>query len=58
MEAEFVLRVQIFKAPSTNLPRNTSLRTSTGRKNRCCESIHREWSGARPPAGTTQWTCG
>ena len=28
--------------PSTNLPRNTFLRTSTGRKNFCCDSIHRE----------------
>src|ERR1035441_1448460 len=37
--------------PSTNLPRNTVLSTSTGRKKFCCESIHREWSGDNPPAG-------
>jgi hypothetical protein len=34
------------------------LSTPMGRKKDGSERIQREWSGARPPAARTQWTCG
>jgi hypothetical protein len=43
-------------SPSSNLPRKTSLSTSTCRKKLCRDGIQRMWSGARPPAAATQWT--
>jgi len=36
------------------LTRNTRLSTLTGRKKERWEEIQRAWSGARPPAATTQ----
>ena len=44
--------------PATTLPRNTRLRTLTGRKKDGRACTHRVPSGERPPAGTTQCTCG
>src|ERR1700679_1738847 len=44
--------------PAINFPRKTQLSTLTGRKKLEREAIHWEWSGARPPPGTTQWMCG
>ena len=44
--------------PATTFPRNTRLRTFTGRKNDGRACTHRVPSGERPPAGTTQCTCG
>ena len=43
-------------SPATNLPRNMRLSTLMGRKKERREEIQREWSGARPPAASTQWT--
>ena len=46
------------RRPATNFPRNTRLRTFTGRKNDGRACTHRVPSRERPPAGTTQCTCG
>ena len=49
------------RSPSTNLPRKTRLSTFTGNKKPAdFGRIHRRRSGEKkkPPAGTTQWTCG
>ncbi len=43
---------------ATNLPRKTRPSTLTGRKKDRREEIQREWSRARPPAASTQWTWG
>ena len=57
-KASFLRRNSPFKA-SVNLPRNTSLSTSLGRKNPArLGRTHRVRPGANPPAGTTQWICG
>lgn len=53
MEGEFVLPMQCFEAIHELAPEHF-FEYVTGRKKFCCESIHREWSGDRPPAGTTQ----
>src|ERR1039457_504429 len=55
--------------PARSFPRSVSqdptilgcrerLSTPLGRKKERRAEIHREWSGARPPAASTQWTCG
>ena len=46
------------RSPARNLPRNTRLRTRTGRKKWLGEATQRVASGDNPPPGTTQWTCG
>jgi hypothetical protein len=43
---------------ATTFPRNTRLRTFTGRKNEGRACTHRDPSGERSPAGTTQCPCG
>jgi hypothetical protein len=41
-------------SPATNLPRKTRRSTLTGRKKEGREEIQWEWSGASPPAASTQ----
>jgi hypothetical protein len=53
VEAESVLGMQCLKAIHELAPEHF-YENIDRRKNRCCESIQREWSAARPPAGTTQ----
>ena len=43
---------------ATTFPRNTRLRTFTGRKNEGRACTHRDPSGERSPVGTTQCPCG
>ena len=46
------------RSPARNLPRNTRLRTRTGRKKSSRPATQRLPSGESPPPVTTQWTCG
>ena len=52
------LRETPSRRPATSFPRKTCRSTFTGRKKVGRAWIHRAPSGDRPPAGTTQWTCG
>src|SRR5271165_4912166 len=51
-------RRKAVRSPLRNLPRNTRLRTRTGRKKSSRPAIQRLSSGASPPPVTTQWTWG
>src|SRR5262245_2906999 len=46
------------RRPATSSLRNTFRKTGIGRKKRGRAWIHRVPLGAKPPIGTTQWTCG